>query len=316
LLAGRFYGKIEPDKEFAEDSPMEIIPLGPGFAAELRGVTLADVAADDAVYAAVRAAFEEHSVLVFRGQEVSGEGQLAFSRRFGPPEVTKVGSLGTGTHFVILSTIGDDGKVVPEDHRYAMRNKANQLWHTDSSFKSVPALTSVLAARTIPARGGETEFVSTRLAFERLDAALQSKFENSFAWHHYGHSRKKVAAGLATTEELAALPPQCWRLVWRNPVNGRGALYIASHTYAIEGMEPAAGETLIDELTAAATAPGLSYEHKWRNGDVVMWDNRATMHRGRPWPGNEPRYMVRTTVSATAADGVETMRPPPRLAAE
>src|SRR5580704_7796443 len=142
-----------PNQESVEDAAVEIIPLGPGFAAELRGVTLADVAADDAVYAAVRAAFEDHSVLLFRGQEVSGEGQLAFSRRFGPPEVTKVGSVGTGTNFVILTTIGDDGKVVPEDHRYAMRNKANQLWHTDSSFKAVPALTSVLSARTIPDHG-------------------------------------------------------------------------------------------------------------------------------------------------------------------
>src|SRR6201996_4174037 len=149
---------------------MDVVPLGPGFAAELRGVTLAEIAADDAAYAAVRAAFEEHSVLVFRGQDITNDGQLEFSRRFGPPEVTKVGSLGTGTHFVILTTIGPDGKVVPADHRYAMRNKANQLWHTDSSFKSVPALTSILAARTIPARGGETEFVSTRHAFERFDA--------------------------------------------------------------------------------------------------------------------------------------------------
>jgi len=295
---------------------MEIIPLGPGFAAELRGVTLADVAADAAAYAAVRAAFEEHSVLVFRDQQVTGEGQLEFSRRFGPPEFTKVGSLGTGTHFVILTTIGTDGKVVPADHRYAMRNKANQLWHTDSSFKSLPALASVLSARTIPARGGETEFVSTRLGFERLDAALRRKLENSFAWHSYAHSRGQIAEGLATPEEVAALPPVCWRLVWKNPANGRGALYIASHTYAIEGMEPAAAKTLIDDLTAAATAPGSIYEHKWRNGDVVMWDNRATMHRGRPWPADEPRYMVRTTISATAADGVEAMRPPPRIAAE
>ena len=157
---------------------MDIIPLGPGFAAEIRGVTLADIAADDAIYAAVRGAFEQHSVLLFRDQEISGEGQLAFSRRFGPPEVTKVGSLGTGTNFVILTTIGDDGKVVPEDHRFALRNKANQLWHTNSSFKAVPALTSVLSARTIPGHGGETEFVSTRLAFERLDPDLQKKLEN------------------------------------------------------------------------------------------------------------------------------------------
>ena len=295
---------------------MQIVPVGPGFAAELRSVTLADIANDDAAYAEARAAVEEHSVLVFRGQEVTDEGQLAFSRRFGPPEVTKVGSLGTGSHFITLTTIGPDGKVVPPDHRYAMRNKANQLWHTDSSFKSVPALTSILSARIIPDNGGETEFVSTRLAFERLDPAVQRKLENAFAWHDYAHSRAKIAAGLASPEERAALPPQCWRMVWRNPVNGRGALYLASHAYAVEGMEPADGAALIEELTVAATAPGTSYVHRWQAGDVVMWDNRATMHRGRPWPAHEARLMVRTTISATAADGTEAMRPPPRQAAE
>jgi alpha-ketoglutarate-dependent 2,4-dichlorophenoxyacetate dioxygenase len=295
---------------------MEIVPLGPGFAAELRSVTLGEIAADDAVYAAARAAFEEYSVLVFRGQEVADDIQLAFSRRFGPPEVTKVGSLGTGTHFVTLSTIGEDGKVVPADHRLALRNRANQLWHTDSSFKPVPALTSVLSARIIPARGGETEYVSTRLAFERLSPALRKKLQNSFAWHDYAHSRGQIAPDLASSEERAALPPQCWRLAWTNPANGRSALYLASHAYAVEGMEPAAGKELIDELMDAATAPGTSYVHSWRSGDVVMWDNRATMHRGRPWPAHEARLMVRTTISATEADGLETMRPPSRQAAE
>ena len=289
---------------------MEIVPLGPGFAAELRGVMLAEIAADDAAYAAARTAFEEYSLLVFRGQDVTNEVQLAFSRRFGPPEVTKVGSLGTGTHFVILSTIDEDGKVVPADHRLALRNKANQLWHTDSSFKRVPALTSVLSARIVPTRGGETEYVSTRLAFERLDLALQRKLENSFAWHDYAHSRGQIAPDLATPEERAALPPQCWRLVWKNPANGRSALYLASHSYAIEGMERAAGKKLIDELMSAATAPGTSYVHNWRRGDVVMWDNRATMHRGRPWPAHEPRLMVRTTISATDTDGLAEVRPP------
>lgn len=295
---------------------MEILPLGPGFAAELRRVTLHDVTMDDAAYAAVRAAFEEHSVLVFREQNVTDEGQLAYSRRFGPPEITKVGSASAGTYFAVLSTIGADGKVVPADHRLALRNKANQLWHTDSSFKRVPALTSVLSARVIPASGGETEYVSTRLAFERLGADLQQKLENSFAWHDYAHSRGQITADLATPEERAALPPQCWRMVWRNPVNGRGALYLASHAYAIEGMEPADGTKLIGELMAAATAPGSSYVHRWRSGDVVMWDNRATMHRGRPWPAHEARTIVRTTISAGAADGLDTMRPPSREAAE
>src|ERR1700751_6068394 len=208
-----------------EDLPMDVVPLGPGFAAELRGVTLADVASGDAAYAAVRAAFEEHSVLVFRGQEVTDEIQLGFSRRFGPPEVTKVASQGTGSHFVILSTIGPDGKVVPADPRLSLRPKANQLWHTDSSFKPVPALASILSPRIIPARGGETEYVSTRLAFERLDAALRNKLENSFAWHDYAHSRGQIAPDLATPEERAALPPQCWRLAWKNPTNGRSAIY-------------------------------------------------------------------------------------------
>src|SRR5512140_3773659 len=235
---------------------MDIVPLGPGFAAELRGVTLSDVASDDDAYAAVRAAFEEHSVLVFRGQEVTDEIQLGFSRRFGPPEVTKVGALGTGSHFVILSTIGPDGKVVPADHRLSLRNKANQLWHTDSSFKRVPALASILSARIIPAHGGETEYVSTRLAFERLDPVLRSKLQTSFAWHDYAHSRKQIAADLASLEERAALPPQCWRMVWKNPVNGRVAVYLASHAYAVEGMDAAAGKELINELMELATAPG------------------------------------------------------------
>ena len=295
---------------------MDTIPLGPGFAVELRGVTIAEVASDPDAYSAVRAAFEEHSVLIFRDQLVDDESQLAFSRCFGPPEVTKVGSQGTGTHFVILSTIGEDGKVVSPDHRLALRNRANQLWHTDSSFKEVPALTSVLSARIIPARGGETEFVSTRLAFERLEPELREKLENSFAWHDYAYSRGQIAPDLASPEERAALPPQCWRMVWKNPVNDRSALYLASHAYAIEGMELTAAKRLLDELMTAATAPRTSYVHNWRSGDVVMWDNRATMHRGRPWPAHEARLMVRTTISATAVDGLDGMRPASRRTAE
>jgi alpha-ketoglutarate-dependent 2,4-dichlorophenoxyacetate dioxygenase len=295
---------------------MDVVRVGPGFAAEVRGVSLDDVARSKAAYAAVRAAFEAHSVLVFRNQDVSDEKQLAFSRRFGPPEVTKVGSMGTGSHFVILTTIGPDGKVVPPDHRQALRSRANQLWHTDSSFKRVPALTSILSGRVIPDHGGETEFVSTRVAFELLDEGLAKQLENSFAWHSYAHSRGQIAPGLATPEETAVLPPVCWRMVWRNPVNGRGALYLASHAFAIEGMDAAAGKKLIDELMAAATAPGTAYLHKWRQVDVVMWDNRATMHRGRPWPAHEPRLMIRTTISATEADGLATMALPSPQAAE
>ncbi len=295
---------------------MDIVPLGPGFAAELRGVTLADIAADDAAYQVVRAAFEQHSVLVFRGQDVTDEAQIAFSRRFGPLEMTPAATEGAGTNLVILSTVDKDGKVVPADHRLALRNKANQLWHADSTFTRVPALASVRSGRIMPPQGGETEYVSTRLAWERLDPAMQKRIADLFAWHDYSHSRGKIAANIVAAAERAALPPQCWRMVWKNPVNGRCALYIASHAHAIEGMEEGAAQKLIAELTEAATAPGLSYEHVWRKGDVVMWDNRATLHRGRPWPAHEARVMVRTTISATDADGLQGVRPPARHAAE
>src|ERR1700722_17604071 len=295
---------------------MDVVPLGPGFAAELRGVALADVAHDDAAYAAVRGAFVAYSVLLFRDQDVPDDSQIAFSRRFGPLEITPAGTQGAGTYLVILSTIGPDGKVVPADSRVALRNKANQLWHADSTFKSMPALASVLSARIIPAHGGETEYVSTRLAFERLDNAMQARVANLFAWHDYGYSRSKIAPDIVAAEERAVLPPQCWRMVWTNPSNGRCALYIASHAYAIEGMQQSEAQQLIAALTDAATAPGLSFTHVWRQGDVVMWDNRATLHRGRPWPPNEARLIVRTTISATEADGLQSVRPPARQAAE
>ncbi len=185
-----------------------------------------------------------------------------------------------------------------------------------STFKAIPALASVLSARIIPTEGGETEYVSTRLAWERLDPAMRERIRNSFAWHDYSYSRAKIAPDIVAPEERAALPPQCWRMMWTNPVNGRAALYVASHVYAIEGMEEGAAQRFAAELIAAATAPGLSYMHTWRQGDVVMWDNRATLHRGRPWPAHEARLMVRTTISATAADGLESVRPPARQAAE
>jgi alpha-ketoglutarate-dependent 2,4-dichlorophenoxyacetate dioxygenase len=295
---------------------MDVIPLGPGFAAELRGITLTDVAASDEAYRATRAAFEQHSVLVLRDQDITDDAQIAFSRRFGPLEVTPAGADGAGTHLVILTTVGKDGKVVPGDHRLALRNKANQLWHADGTFKRVPALASVLSGRIMPASGGETEYVSTRLAWDRFDPATQRRVADLFAWHDYSYSRGKIAPNIVADSERAALPPQCWRMLWKNPANGRSALYIASHAYAIEGMEARAAQELLAELTEAATAPGLRYEHTWRRGDVVMWDNRATLHRGRPWPAGEARLMVRTTISATDADGLQSVRPPSQQAAE
>jgi alpha-ketoglutarate-dependent 2,4-dichlorophenoxyacetate dioxygenase len=288
---------------------MEIVPLGPGFAAELRDVDLAEIVARPALYEAVRDAFEAHSVLLFRGQAVTDESQLAFTRCFGPLEITKRASLGEGSHFSILTNLDADGNVVSPDHRQALVAKANQLWHTDSSFKSIPALASVLSARVIPLRGGETEFASTRLAWQRLPADLQARLQDAFAWHDYAHSRGQISPDLTTPIERTSLPPVRWRMAWRNPANGMLSLYVASHAYAIDGMAADEAQSLLAELIERATAPGYTYVHCWREGDVIMWDNRATLHRGRPWPESLPRHVVRTTVSASEADGLASVRP-------
>jgi alpha-ketoglutarate-dependent 2,4-dichlorophenoxyacetate dioxygenase len=291
---------------------MQLVPLGPGFAAEVRGVGLAEVAQSEAAYRAVRAAFEEHSVLLFRGQPVTDELQVTYSRRFGPLEIAKVASLGAGTYFSVLTNMDGRGGLVPPDHKEALRARANQLWHTDSCFKTPPALASVLSARTIPSAGGETEFASMRCAWERLPEDRRARLANAYAWHDYAHSRGKIAPHLASGRERAALPAVRWRMRWRNPANGRDSLYLASHTCAIDGMARDAALALIEELIEHITAPGHTWLHAWRPGDVVMWDNRAVLHRGRPWPDDEPRYVARTTITATDADGLAEMWPPSR----
>jgi alpha-ketoglutarate-dependent 2,4-dichlorophenoxyacetate dioxygenase len=288
---------------------MDVKLLGPGFAAEVRGVGLADVAERDDAYAGVRAAFEAHSVLVFRGQPITDALQVAYSKRFGPLEIAKAASRGEGTPFSVLTNIEPDGSLVPPDHKEALRARANQLWHTDSCFKDPPALASVLSARVIAPVGGETEFASLRLGWERLPEATRARLKDAYAWHDYAHSRGKIAPHLASERERATLPPVRWRIRWRNPANGRDSLYVASHTFAIDGMAQDEAQALIAELIEHTTAPGHTYLHRWQPGDVIMWDNRCVLHRGRPWPGDKPRHVVRTTITATDADGLADMRP-------
>lgn len=288
---------------------MELVPLGPGFGVEVRGIGILDVATDAEAYKAVRAAFEEHSLLVFRDQPVADDVQAAFSRAFGPLELTKVSSLGQNTFYSRLTNTAN-GKVVPPDHRQVLVAKANALWHTDSSFKKTPALASVLTARVLPEDGGNTEFTSTRLAWERLPSDMQERLKDAVATHSYANSRDQIHPDLATEIERRALPPVRWRLNWRNPANGRRALYVASHAYAIDDMDERDARQLLAQLLDEATRREFVYSHKWRQGDAVMWDNRAMLHRGRPWDYARERTMVRTTISATVADGLDEVRPP------
>jgi alpha-ketoglutarate-dependent 2,4-dichlorophenoxyacetate dioxygenase len=288
---------------------MQAIPIHAEFGAEIRGASLLDVVSSDSAYRAVREAFEQYSVLLWRGQSVTDDLQAAASRAFGPMEITKVGSLGEGTVFGRITNIGPDGAPVPADHRQALVGKANALWHTDSSFKQTPALASMLSARILPSEGGQTEFVSTRAAWARLSASEQAALQDRVVEHSYLYSRDRINPDLVTPAERAALPPARWRFTWRNPANGLRSLYIASHAGAIEGMAKDEAMALLQRLTDAATVPSHVYQHVWQAGDVVMWDNRASMHRGRPFPVDQLRSMVRTTISAREVDGLEAVRP-------
>jgi alpha-ketoglutarate-dependent 2,4-dichlorophenoxyacetate dioxygenase len=289
---------------------MELVPLGPGFGVEVRGLGILDVATDGEAYRAVRAAFEEHSLLLFRDQAAVDDVQVAYSRAFGPLELTKVASLGAGSFYSRLTNVDAGGRILPPTDRQVLVAQANALWHTDSSFKKTPALASVLSARVLPGADGDTEFTSTRLAWERLPGGLQERLKNAVATHSYANSRDQIHPDLANAEERKALPPVRWRMNWRNPVNGRRALYIASHAYAIDGMDDRDARQLLAELMDETTKRDYVYVHKWRPGDVVMWDNRAMLHRGRPWDYSKERSMVRTTISATDADGLGNVRPP------
>lgn len=288
---------------------MELVPLGPGFGVEVKGVSLLDVATDAEAYKAVRSAFETHSLLVFRNQTIADDIQVAYSRAFGPLELTKVASVGANSFYSRLTNVGPQGEIVPLDHRQVLVAKANALWHTDSSFKKTPALASVLTARVLPGEDGDTEFTSTRLAWERLPADLQDRLKNAVATHSYANSRDQIHPDLANAEERKALPPVRWRMNWRNPSNDRRALYVASHAYAIDGMDDRDARQLLAQLLDEATRPEFVYTHKWRTGDAVMWDNRAMLHRGRPWDYTKERSMVRTTISATEADGLGEVKP-------
>ncbi len=288
---------------------MEVVPLGPGFAAELRGIDLIDVASSDPAYRAVREAFEEHTVIVFRDQRVSDDVQIGFSRAFGPLERTKVGLISAGALYIRMTNIGPDGMPVPANHREALINRANQLWHTDSSFKATPALASVLSVHSIPDEGGETEFTSTRLAWDRLPGREKEELRNLTVVHSYANSRDQIDPQLMAPEERAALPPVRWRMTWQNPANGRDALYLASHAASVEGMDRNEGKALLARLIEGATQERYTYLHRWRPGDVVIWDNRTSMHRGWLWPETQARLMVRTTISTREADGLDRLRP-------
>ena len=277
------------------------------FAVEVHGVDLRSLTPTDG-YPEIRALFEHHSLLLFRGQQLDDEGHLAFGALFGPIEDRSMGRNGAKPRMDNVSNkIGENAISAPDDF-HTLNLIGNQLWHTDSTFLPVPALANILAARVLSSTGGETEFVSTRAAWRDMPEDLKASVRNAVFRHRASHSRSKINAELAKLEKFTKWPDQTWKALWRNPVTGEDALYIASHVCAIEGMAEAEGTALIDRLTAFCTSDDRIYTHAWQQGDVVIWDERATMHRGRPWPYNEERTLASICVSVQARDGLAEIR--------
>ncbi len=283
---------------------VSIRPLHTLFAAEVVGLDL-DHGPDEDTFARIEAAFHAHSVLVFRDQRVSDEQQIRFSECFGELELTKTGTPGAGTKLITLTNIGPEGEIVAPNSRQILNNKANQQWHTDSSFKQVPAKASMLSARIIPATGGNTEYISMRAVYAALSDAMKARIDQLTTIHDFAYGRNKIDPNIVTTEERQAVPPVEQAMVL-TCADGSKSLYLGAHCASVVGMSQADGRALIDELMTFAVQPQFIYSHPWSPHDMVLWDNRAVLHRATPFANTtEKRLMVRTTI---AGDGPTVSR--------
>lgn len=275
---------------------IEITPLRPDFVARVRGVDLA-AGVGDQEFARLRRALDDHSILIFPGQPLDDDRQVAFSALWGPLEPTKGVNPASGTPFARQSNldIASGAIIAPGDRRMDYQ-RGNYQWHADSTFKRVPSLCSILTAREVPPEGGNTEFVSTRAAWEALPDDRRAVFEDLVVEHDFSYSRGRV--GFTFTEAEAALyPPVRHPLVQTNPVTGRRSLLIGAHASRIVGWPLDEGRALLADLLERATVPAAVHSHRWASGDVVIWDNRAALHRATAYDATRHRrLMQRTTI--------------------
>lgn len=271
--------------------------LHPLFGAEIGGVDTGQPM-DDATFAEIRAALDEYSVLVLHDQDLDDERQIAFSQRFGPLEMAGKANPAVGTYFARQSNLDmQSGAVIPAEDRRMIYQKGNYLWHSDSSFKPVPSLCSLLSARVVPPEGGNTEFATMRAAYDALPDEVKQKLEGLVAEHSLIYSRSTVSTGALTPEMKAELPGAWQTMVRVNPVNGRKAIYAGAHASHVIGWPREEGRAFIQWLNEFATQPRFCFSHAWRQGDLVIWDNRAVLHRATAYDTlRHQRLMQRTTV--------------------
>ena len=280
--------------------------LTPVFGAEITGVDLTRL--DDTTFEHIEDAFETYSVLVFPNQNLDDDAQIAFSRRFGELEKTQ-GHIANNfqvKHVSEITNLDPDGKLMGPDDPRVLYRLGQRNWHSDSSFKRVPAKASLLHARKLPPDGGDTQFASLRAAYDALPEARKRELEDKVAIHHYAYSRRNGGYALTNEAEDKRFPPVPQAMIRANPVNGRKALYVGSHASHIRGMPEQEGRALLKELLDFATQDQFTYLHHWKVGDLVMYDNRAALHRARPYKITEhPRILHRTTVMGEGPTVVE-----------
>ena len=285
---------------------LSIRQIHPVFVGEVSGLDLRKSLSAEEV-GALEAGMDRYAVLVFHDQHITDEEQMAFSLNFGALEDARGGNitkpedrrLAVGMNDV--SNLAKDGVPLDRASRQRLFNLGNMLWHSDSSFRAIPAKYSLLSARVVNPRGGNTEFADMRAAYDALDDETKAAIDDLVCEHSLMYSRGSLGMLDYSEEERAMFRPVRQRLVRTHPVTGRKSLYLSSHAGAIIGMPMPEARILLRDLNEHATQPKFVYVHRWRPGDLVMWDNRQMMHRVRRYDESQPRDMRRTTVAGTAA---------------
>jgi alpha-ketoglutarate-dependent 2,4-dichlorophenoxyacetate dioxygenase len=285
---------------------LSIRPLHPLFAAEVTGVDCRHPLDPDTV-AAIERAMDEYAVLVFPGQQITDAEQIAFTRHFGelehyntPGHIRKREEQRLGPGIADFSNLDKTGALMSTEDRVWFFKLADRLWHSDSSFRPVPAKYSLLSGRVIPSWGGNTEFADMRAAYDALDERTKAEIADLVCEHSLIYSREAIGFSQLTTEEIEAFRPVRQPLVRTHPVTGRKSLFLASHAGGIVGWPVPEARMFLRDLTEHATQREFVYSHQWRPFDLVMWDNRTTMHRARRFDPREIRDARRTTL---AGDG-------------
>jgi alpha-ketoglutarate-dependent 2,4-dichlorophenoxyacetate dioxygenase len=284
---------------------VSIRQIHPVFMGEVSGIDLTRELSREDV-AALEAGMDQYAVLVYHDQKIDNDQQMAFTLNFGAIEAARGGNitkpdqqrLPTGMNDV--SNLDKNNQPLPRDDRRRLFNLGNQLWHSDSSFRAVPAKYSILSCRLPAGTGGNTEFADMRAAYDALDATTKAEIEDLVCEHSLMYSRGSLGFTELTEEERAAFRPVRQRLVRTHPVTGRKSLYLSAHIGTIVGWLRPESLSLIRDLTEHATQPRFVHVHHWRQWDIVMWDNRQTMHRVRRFDERQPRDMRRTTVAGDA----------------